>query len=212
MRALAGGEGVVNPESPVSRSSFNRLVGITSPVAVPAPARRWSEEDWGRIREGHSSFDMDDKWDAFVERDRLFLHRSWTGLGVYEALFARSEGHWGIVEAVVENDPTSHRRCSDEIERLCLELIVESVLLGRFRQHDWQRWQAMVAGELSAARIPPGRLYAREQEVLQGPDGQFLDLQQLREFDFAVWLHMCIGNWWGQPVSSETDAPLPPID
>src|SRR5262249_55512045 len=146
------------------------------------------------------------------ERDRLFLHRSWTGLGIYEALFARSDGHWGVVETIVETDPASYRRCSDEIEGLCLELIIESVLLHRFRQHDWHRWQGLVARELSAGGVPPGRLYAREQEVLQGPDGRFLDLQQLGEFDFAVWLHMCVGNQWGQPVSSAMDASSPPID
>jgi hypothetical protein len=40
------------------------------------------------IRRGHRSQDMDDKWHAFVEDQRLYLHRSWTGMGVYEAQFA----------------------------------------------------------------------------------------------------------------------------
>jgi hypothetical protein len=141
---------------------------------------------------------MDDKWSAFVEQDRLFLHRSWTGLGIYEAQFAKTGDEWEIREAIVENSQTSYRRASDEIESLCLALIIESVLLNRFHQHDWERWQSMIASEFAGARIPPGKMYAKEGEVLMGPGGHFFDLQQLQEFEPSVWLHVCVGNRWGQ--------------
>jgi hypothetical protein len=196
-----GDRGASTAPGPATRDSFKRLSAIASPFVLPAPERMWSDEEWARILAGHASFNMDDKWDAFVEQNRLFLHRSWTGLGVYEALFTNTDGHWRIAEAVVESDRTSYRRCADEIETLCLELIIESVLLHRFRQLDWQRWRGMIARELAAARVPPGKLYGQEQEVLQGPDGRFLDLQQLDDFELPVWLHICVGKRWGEPVS-----------
>jgi hypothetical protein len=144
---------------------------------------------------------MDDKWDAFVERDRLFLHRSWSGRGVYEARFTKSEIHWRISEAVVENDRTSYRRASDEAETLGLELIIESVLLQRFHQREWERWQTLMARDLAAARLPPGKLYEGESEVLMGRDGRWIDVQQFQEFELGVWLHVCIGSRWGRFVS-----------
>ena len=83
------------------------------------------------IEAGHVSTDMDDKWNAFVEGTRLFLHRSWTGRGIYEASFAEADGGWRIAEAVVESDPASNNRHGDDAESLCLELTIESVRGGR---------------------------------------------------------------------------------
>jgi hypothetical protein len=59
-----------------------------------------------------------------VERDRLYLHRSWTGHGVYEAQFARVKDGWHIVEAVVEGNELTYRRGSDEFETGSLELVI----------------------------------------------------------------------------------------
>ena len=153
---------MANDEGRVTRDSFEGLAVMASPAAVPALARLWSDGEWTRVRAGHVTQNMDDKWNAFVERDRLFLHRSWTGRGVYEARFTRTDTHWRITEAVVENDPRSYRRGSDETESLCLELIIESVLLHRFRQREWQRWRDTATRDLLAAGVPPGRLYEGE--------------------------------------------------
>jgi hypothetical protein len=60
---------------------------------------------------------MDDRWDAYVEADQLFLHRSWTGLGIYEAQFAEADGGWRICEAVVAGDGTTYRREDAERDR-----------------------------------------------------------------------------------------------
>ncbi|MFC7740385.1 hypothetical protein ACFQXA_04630 [Nocardiopsis composta] len=48
---------------------------------------------------------MDDKWHALVEGDRLHLHRSWTGHGVYEADFAADGAGRRIVRARGEGRP-----------------------------------------------------------------------------------------------------------
>jgi hypothetical protein len=75
---------------------------------------------------------MDDKWDAFVEHDRLFLHRSWTGLGVYEAQFARNGDGWSITELLVCGDRSHYRRATDAWEALCFEALIDGVLLRRW--------------------------------------------------------------------------------
>ncbi len=37
---------------------------------------------------GYRARGMDEKWDVFVENHVAFLHRSWTGNGVFEATFS----------------------------------------------------------------------------------------------------------------------------
>jgi hypothetical protein len=110
---------------------------------------------------------MDDKWHAFVESDRLYLHRSWTGRGVYEAAFTEDNSGWHIVHAVAERDLSSRMPRSGEADSLCLELVIESVLLNRFHEQDWRRWQALVEANAD------------------------------RTFEFAISLHNVIGNRWG---------------
>ncbi|AWW42947.1 hypothetical protein DN051_38990 [Streptomyces cadmiisoli] len=95
------------------------------------PDRVWTDEDWDRIQRGYAARDMDEKWNIFVEADAVFMHRSWTGYGVYEASFAPVAGDGRrIVSAVVEGDGERYRSMGDEYDRLMIELIISAVVLG----------------------------------------------------------------------------------
>ncbi len=84
---------------------------IREPVAIPPPEMILSREDMQEIAKGYRPMDMNDKWVAFMENDRLFLHRSWTGHGIYEVRFAAKGFSWtnetGFMptSARVESDP-----------------------------------------------------------------------------------------------------------
>ncbi|MDQ8705231.1 hypothetical protein RCO28_22430 [Streptomyces sp. LHD-70] len=66
-----------------------------------------------------------------TEGNVLFLHRSWTGRGIYEATFAPApDGGRRIVAAVVEGDRAHYKPTSDAYDRLMLELVVSAVILG----------------------------------------------------------------------------------
>lgn len=78
---------VIPARERVPRSSFSDRL---QPVAVPhslavLPERVWSVEERERIQLDYRSRDVDEKWDVFAEDDVVFLHRSWTGNGIYEA-------------------------------------------------------------------------------------------------------------------------------
>ncbi|WP_308040534.1 hypothetical protein [Streptomyces sp. PSKA30] len=74
---------------------------------------------------------MDEKWNIFAEGDVVFMHRSWTGHGVYEASFAPvTGGGKRISSAVVEADRERYRSMGDEYDRLMLELIISAIVLG----------------------------------------------------------------------------------
>lgn len=94
------------------------------------PSRVWSEDDWNRIRLGYKARDMDEKWNVFVESRTVFLHRSWTGRGIYEASFVEADGGWRIGAAVVESEPGQFRRISADYDRLMLELVLSGIVLG----------------------------------------------------------------------------------
>ncbi|QNE79017.1 hypothetical protein F0344_01760 [Streptomyces finlayi] len=95
------------------------------------PDRVWTDEDWDRIRLGYRARDMDEKWQVFVEGDVVFMHRSWTGRGVYEASFAPvTGGGRRITSAVVEADGERYRSIGDEYDRLMMELIISAIVLG----------------------------------------------------------------------------------
>jgi hypothetical protein len=124
----------------LTRADFGKLTPVPQPVVIPVPGRIWTAGEWDLIRRGHRSADMDDKWHAFVEGRRLFLYRSWTGLGVYEAEFAQAGGGWRIIAAVVAGDHDSYRRQGDDYESALLEAVIEWVLLGVSGGPGAQRW------------------------------------------------------------------------
>ncbi|MFB6812707.1 hypothetical protein [Streptomyces sp. NPDC056387] len=119
-------------DAPLTRESFWRLHPISAPQPVSQlPGRVWTDEDWERIRRGYHARDMDEKWNVFAEGDVLFLHRSWTGRGIYEASFAPATGGGRrIISAVVEADRERYRSRGDEYDCLMMELIISAIVLG----------------------------------------------------------------------------------
>ncbi|MFQ3563072.1 hypothetical protein QZN11_40565 [Streptomyces gramineus] len=95
------------------------------------PQRIWSDEDWGLIQRGYASRDMDEKWDVFAEGEVVFLHRSWTGYGVFAATFAPADGGGRrIVSAVVERDGERYGGTDDAYDCVMLELVITATVLG----------------------------------------------------------------------------------
>jgi len=82
---------------------------IREPVAIPPPNMLISREDMQAIAMGYAPMDMNDKWLAFMEDDRLFLHRSWTRFGIYEVTFAAKEKGFMATSARIESHPDRKR-------------------------------------------------------------------------------------------------------
>ncbi|HWD81138.1 MAG TPA: hypothetical protein VG497_19730 [Kribbella sp.] len=91
----------------VARSAFD---GRIQPISrrrqlTVLPHKLWSDDEWQRIQLGYLARDMDEKWNVFAEESVVFLHRSWTGLGVFEVTFVSAEdGGWRISQAVVRRE------------------------------------------------------------------------------------------------------------
>ncbi|MDI3387615.1 hypothetical protein QIS99_15600 [Streptomyces sp. B-S-A8] len=120
------------PPAPLTRDAFRRLRPIIEPRPLsPLPGRVWTEAEWERIRRGRHAWSMDERWNAFAEGNTLFLHRSWTGRGIYEATFGPApEGGLRIVAAVVEGDRQHYKPLSDAYDLLMLEFVLSAIILG----------------------------------------------------------------------------------
>ena len=55
---------------------------IESPVIIPA-SWTFDKNAYEKLRLGHISRDMDDKWNIYTENNTVHLHRSWTGDEIY---------------------------------------------------------------------------------------------------------------------------------
>lgn len=146
-------------DAPTTRESFRRRlqpISTAGPVST-LPDRVWTEEDWERIRCGYRARDMDQKWNVFAEGDVLFMHRSWTGRGIYEVSFAPvSGGGRKIVSAMVETDPERYRRTDDAYDCLMMELIISAIVLGDPATELMSRFRELDAGRSSMNNLPPG--------------------------------------------------------
>ena len=122
---------------------------LTTPIkksrAIPAPTRVWSEEEMSSMKLGYFARDMNEKWIIFMEGNRLFAHRSWSMIRIYEANFISVESDYFPVEvgdyfpvevgyridtAIVNDHRYQWPAKDDEWESAYLELLIAGHLLG----------------------------------------------------------------------------------
>ena len=88
---------------------LGHVSSIREPVPIPPPNMLLSLDEMQAIALGYRPMDMNDKWLALMEENRLFLHRSWTGHGIYEVTFAAKEMGFMVTSARIEGDPRRKR-------------------------------------------------------------------------------------------------------
>ena len=129
--ALWGPDGP--PDHAATRDCWHDVTAIGQPAPIPPPQVLLSRAEMRAIATGYVPMDMNDRWFAFMEGDCLYLHRSWTGLGIYEVTFAAKDTGFTqdpgfmITSARVENDSDSYRRDSDLGEQQRLRDLITHV-------------------------------------------------------------------------------------
>jgi hypothetical protein len=84
---------------------------------VPMPAqserislrRRYSSEEFERIKAGLIPQDMDDHWFIYYEEPWLYLHRSWTGFCIFQVRFEALDDGVVLAEATVNTSPEQYQ-------------------------------------------------------------------------------------------------------
>ncbi len=130
----------------LSRDSFRRLEPIQRPKPIAVPEVVWTPGQWQRIRHGVQAQAMEEKWNAFLDGDRLYWHRSWTGHGIFEIHVEQTAPGWRPVSAWVESHRGTYRRGTDEAESAFLELLLDQFFARGDRPELWERFQRLRFG------------------------------------------------------------------
>lgn len=79
------------------------------------------------IKTGFCPGDMSDKWFAYWEHDRLYLHRSWTGVCVYVVTFKPEASGYRMVEVQINRDAKQYGEVDDERDVKLLKFLLGSL-------------------------------------------------------------------------------------
>ncbi len=102
--------------------------------------RSYTASEFERIQQGNVPKDMDDRWFAFYEEPWLYLHRSWTGYGIYQVRFEQSHEGVRIAEVLVSRDPDQYTTETDDIgDALFLAVLLDGYA-GRDTEAAFNQW------------------------------------------------------------------------
>lgn len=128
----------MEPREPHAELGQTRTVKPTDWRTTPLPAahvtiradRLFTQEQMARIRHGFLPEGMEDKWFIYWQDDRLHLHRSWTGYGIFVARFEAEPGGGGrLVEVLASRDPEEYKGTDPEEDlRSIFRLIADNFL------------------------------------------------------------------------------------
>jgi hypothetical protein len=103
--------------------------------------RAYAADEFARIKEGDVPQEMEDKWFTFYEEPWLYLHRSWTGFGIYQVRFEQTDGGGRVVEALVSRDPEQYGSTNSTSDALLLALLLDGYA-GRDTEAGWKHYLA----------------------------------------------------------------------
>ena len=94
--------------------------------------KMYTKEEIEKIMWGYIPEQMEDKWFIYWENDRLFFHRSWTGVCVYIVNFKKNKaGDYFAKDATVNRNPQQYKIEDDEYDRQMLFFLIDVLLLNK---------------------------------------------------------------------------------
>jgi hypothetical protein len=96
------------PTEKATRDSWMRIPMPEAKMQLEVD-RTFSQEECECLQRGRIPQDMDDRWFIYFEDDWLFLHRSWTGHGIYQIRLEPSKEGCKIAEVWANGDPSQFR-------------------------------------------------------------------------------------------------------
>jgi hypothetical protein len=116
-------------ETPAKIAKRNSWKSVALVDGVEVPYRSaFSAREFERIKCGLIPKDMEDKWFIYYEAPHLFLHRSWTGQGVYRLTFDEKADEALSIEALCAKDVLS--RSTPAYHARLVHWLIHNLLLG----------------------------------------------------------------------------------
>ena len=92
--------------------------------------RKYTAAEFEKISRGTIPPDMDSRWFIFLENNVLYIHRSWTGMGIYEVHFEKEGDLYKVSEAWVSEAEHRYKNTGDGYTERFLLFLIEYTLLG----------------------------------------------------------------------------------
>ncbi len=94
--------------------------------------KKYTKEEMDKIRWGYIPEQMEDKWFVYWEKDKLFFHRSWTGVCIYIVIFEKDkEGNYFAKEAIANRNPQQYKIKDDEYDKQMIYSLIDVLLLNK---------------------------------------------------------------------------------
>jgi hypothetical protein len=108
-----------------------RIVPMPKRRAQLAIDRTFSREEMNLIKRGFIPQQMEQKWFIFFERNRLYVHRSWTGFCIYMVKCEKKSNGYLISRAEVNRDAEQYSEADNVYDAKLLLYLIDGALLGR---------------------------------------------------------------------------------
>lgn len=99
--------------------------------------QKYSKEEYNKIKQGYIPKSMEDRWFIYFENDKLYFHRSWTGICIYELKFSKENEDYIISEGYL-NGVIAKKRNSKSLkdETKTVLFLIERFLLEEDDPHN----------------------------------------------------------------------------
>jgi hypothetical protein len=94
-------------------------------------SRHFSAEEIEKVKLGFRPDSMDDHWFIFYEKDRLYIHRSWTGYCIYIVRFRNEARDYVAGELQANRNPKQYGASDDAYDAQMVFWLIDHFLLGR---------------------------------------------------------------------------------
>ena len=114
-----------------ARKDSSKIRPMPQETAVLSYRAEFSPEEFEKISLGVVPQEMEDKWFIYLEGTTLYLHRSWTGICVYEVEFQESGMKYTVHRALANRDHTQYQASDDAYDAALLHFLISNLLLDK---------------------------------------------------------------------------------
>lgn len=90
----------------------------------------FTDNQFSQLTQGFIPQQMEDKWFIYYDNEWLYIHRSWTGYGIYKAQLHQTTNGFSIQAFWAERNPEKHNYEYDQTDIEQFTRLIARLLLG----------------------------------------------------------------------------------
>ncbi len=98
-------------------------------VAALGYSREFSLEELRMIARGFIPQEMEDKWFMYLDNATLYMHRSWTGICIYQVELQEIANGWAVRQVWINCNPVQYIRKDDCYESERLDRLISFLIM-----------------------------------------------------------------------------------